>query len=477
MLKRILTIVLILLLLPLTAAGVYGFVWWKVSTAADELVLQLSPFAQMTYAQVHIDPLEKAVGLKQISITPQGSSGDLTIDSVIVRAPSWGFLLDLQEQINKGNMPDSFSLDLKGVNINLNSGYVKDWATLAVDMQSQAPQSYDTLACGNLQYFGLPEMLKMGYRNVRSDMRIAYQFDPLDQALKFDVLSDMQGVMKADMTMEIQIATDSLNIQTAMFSQPKLQRFEMRYKDGGYNVRRNKFCAELNKEPVEQYRENYAALLNQRLKYEGWVIPEPLFDAIDSLNDPRASAYVRIDIPQGFGTQSMVMIQGPSDLLNMLSPYMELGGKAVSLDGLDWEMLSPEDRRIEHAKLKALQGDAENKALAASEVENSEAAVIAEAADDKKPTESVKSQSVVTQKYVESTPNRGKSFKVVKLSVLPRYIGQPVVLYTYFGRKVEGKLLSVDDAEVTVLHRLVDGRGTATYPIARNKIETVMLFH
>ena len=469
MLKRILTIVLILLLLPLTAAGVYGFVWWKVSTAADELVLQLSPFAKMSYAQVHIDPLEKEVGLKQISITPQGSSGDLTIDSVIIRAPSWGFLLDLQEQINKGNMPDSFSMDLKGMNINLNSGYAKDWAALAADTQTQAPQSYDTLACGNLQYFGLPEMLKMGYRNIRSDMRIGYQFDPLDQELKFDLLSDVPGVMKADMTMQVKIATDSLNVQTAMFSQPKLQRLEMRYNDTGYNVRRNKLCAALNDESVELYREKYAALLGQRLKYEGWQIPQPLFEAIDGLNAPRASAYVRIDIPQGFGPQSMVMIQGPNDLLSMLSPYMEFGGKAVSLDGLDWEMLDPAEQRIELSKLKALQGDDENTELATADATDGEEVGAVD--------ETVKEQPVAKPKFVESTPNRGESFKVVELSVLPRYIGQPVVLYTYFGRKIEGKLLSVNNSEVTVLHRVIDGRGTATYPIARNKIETVMLFH
>lgn len=473
MLKRILTIVAVLLLLPALAAAGYGFIWWKVSTAADNIAQQISPFVQMKYGKVHVDLLETEVGLRQISLLPQGSSGDITVESLTLRAPSWNFLLDLEEQLNKGNMPDSFHMDLQGVTMDMNSDYAKDWAAMATEMQMGAPQGYDTLACGDLKFFGLSEVRKMGYGRILTNLSFDYTFDSLDQQLNFEVATETQGMMQADVLMQVRIATESLNVQTAMFAQPELQRFEVRYKDTGYNVRRNKFCAKLNEESVEQYREKYAALLAQRLKYEGWIIPQPLFEAMDSLNNPRASAYARIDIPQGLGPQSMVMIQGPGDLLNMLAPYAEVAGKPVSLDGLDWKMPDESERKAELAKLRALQNPELEQQASGALPSISGEDVVTEPVVEK--AEKAKTAVAIAKHEIEK-PKR-KSFKFVKLSVLPKHIGGQVILRTYFGRKVKGKLLSVTSKEVTVLHRLVDGRGTATYPIARDKIDTVQLYH
>ena len=73
--------------------------------------------------------------------------------------------------------------------------------------------------------------------------------------------------------------------------------------------------------------------------------------------------------------------------------------------------------------------------------------------------------------------NGGKSFKSVDVPMLSGHLGKPVILYTYFGRKVEGRLVSVKNNIVTVEHRLVSGRGTATYPIAADKIQSVKLYY
>ncbi|WP_415899344.1 hypothetical protein [Neptuniibacter sp. QD48_11] len=453
--------VLLVILAPITLfAAVYGFVWWKVSTAAESFAKDIAPFAKMTYQDIHIDLVEAQVGLKGISFVPTGSEGEIGVQSAVLKAPSWGFVLDLEEKLSKGELPDAFNVDLKGLNINLNSGYMQDWGRIALEAQREAGQSYDALACGGLEFIGLPEIRKMGYGNLNSDVSFQYHFDPLDKELNFDLQSRTKQVANMSMSLVLKVASETLNMQSIVFAQPQLKHIEARYFDRGYNKKRNKFCANLNKEPVKSYRERYKGLLSKRLAYEGWKIPDELFNAFEGLNNPGSSLYLRVDVPKGFGLQSMAMIQTPSDLVRELNPYVEFSKKYVALDGLEWSEPDPEGERL----LRELMQSQEPPELVLGE----EIEKVVE--PEEKPKAPIY-QRPKPEKAVE------KSFKKIEVEKLGGHIGKPVILYTYFGRKVEGRLVAVTDAVVTVEHRLVSGRGTATYPVAYDKIQSAQLYH
>jgi hypothetical protein len=54
------------------------------------------------------------------------------------------------------------------------------------------------------------------------------------------------------------------------------------------------------------------------------------------------------------------------------------------------------------------------------------------------------------------------------------YAGQPVILRTYFGRRIEGTLIRVADGNLEVEQRL--DRGVAIFPIAVDKVAEVSVF-
>ncbi len=469
MIKRVASLTMLILIPVILFAGVYGFVWWKVSQAADSFAKDVSPFVEMTYKQIHIDLAEAEVGLREMSFTPSGMEGEIGLQSVTVKAPSWGFLLELEEKLSKGELPESFNIDVKGLDINMQSGYMQDWGRMATDMQRQAGPGYDTLGCGDLQFFSVADIRKMGYSRLRSDVAIQYYFDKTDRQLNFDMQSKTAQMADMSLSLDVQVASDTLNMQTIVFAQPQLKRIETRFYDRGYNIKRNNYCADLNKESMELYRERYAGLFRKQLAYEGWTIPEPLFVALDGLNNPGGSMYLRVDMPQGFGMQSMALVQKPTDLIDALSPYVEFSGKPVQLDGVSWSEPDPEGQRLLH-ELRL--GD-----NSADQPETSDL-VLGEEAETVQPQQDL---AVVESYRTESRRMRveksGKSFKDVEMPKLVSHLGEPVILYTYFGRKVQGKLISVTDKVVTVEHRLIDGRGTATYPIARDKIQSARLYY
>jgi hypothetical protein len=469
LIKRVATLLSIILIPVLLFAGVYGFVWWKVSEFADDFSRDISPFAEMKYKQIHIDLAEAEVGLRGMNFTPTGMEGDIGLESVILKAPSWGFILSLEEKLSQGELPEEFNVDIKGLDIDLKSGYMQDWGRMASDVQRQAGPGYDTLGCGKLQYFSVADMRKMGYSRIRSDLSVQYSFDAVDKKLNFDMQSKTTNMADMSISMDIGVASDTLNMQTIVFAQPELKRVETRFYDRGYNKRRSTFCADLNKESVADYRLRYAELFNQRIAYDGWTIPESLLSALDSLNKPGGSMYFRVDLPQGFGMQSMAMVQSPVDLIDALNPYVEFNGKPVVLDGVSWSEPDPDGRRLLH-ELET--GDS-------VEGDDQEGLVLGEKLE---PEEIVEAEAPVYEKGPSYSRNKSikkaaKSFKTVELPKLSSHIGEPVILYTYFGRKVQGKLITVTEKVVTVEHRLIDGRGTATYPIARNKIETARLYY
>ena len=193
--------------------------------------------------------------------------------------------------------------------------------------------------------------------------------------------------------------------------------------------------------------------------------------------------YVRVDIPDGFGTQHMMMVQKPTDLIDSLSPYVEFNGKPVLVSGIEWEMPDPNAISMHEAMAQhsaaAAKDDASSEVKEGDPIENlnlQEEDGGTDAASDEK-SESQQLANLSRDKSSLRRQKLEKGFKQVELPVLANHIGEQVILYTYFGRKVEGALVMVTSSVVTVEHRLVGGRGTATYPIAMDKIQRAELFY
>lgn len=457
---RLLKIIVAVILIPVfLGAGGYGFVYWKITSSADSFAKEISPFVTMTYQDVHIDILETEIGLKNISLEPVGSQGHILVEALRMKAPSWLYYLDFESQISNGNLPETLDLKMQGLIIDLQSGYMNDLANQTLSLQGESLQSYDALACGDRTHFSLTDLKNMRYNALKSDLSLLYYFDPNNQTLNFDL--DTSTALMMDMSAELEIAVSSsdLKMQTLMFAQPSMKLLELRYKDKGFNKRRMIFCAKETGKSEAEYRSFYRQELQAYLTAQGWQIPDALYDDYDQINNPSGSLYARIEHPTGFNAQTMVLIQKPTDILAVLEPYIEVNGKPVDLEGIGWEIPDV------------------TKTLSSTNQFSEPTAVVPDKVDVEEGQ--IETPVVATKPRKKSSFERPKvkSFKPVSVSSLRSHIGEKVKLFTYFGRNVEGTLISVTSSVVKVEHRLVDGRGTAIYPIALDKIQTAKLYH
>lgn len=456
--KKVGLILLVILLLILIAVGVYGFAWWKLKQSADQFARQLAPFAELNYTDVFLDLPNSQIGIKEMRLQPVGMNGVILLDRATIIFSSWSELFELQQKLAQGQLPDALRIELKKLQLDLHSGYMQDFGLILEQSQRQAGVvSHGALACGDLSYFTLADMRRMGVQRILSDIAFSYAFKPAQKQIDVQFKINSPGLSKIDLASTLQLSIDALSAQTAVFAQPRLKSIELAVADRGYNVRRSKYCAGLNDESVDEYQLNHSKALQQAFTGAGWLVTEETVQAYSAFYRPGGQLLVRISHPEGLGVQHMATIQTPLQLLKTLNPHIAINQQALSLETVGWQLPDPDSTP------PSLKSD-----------------IVAQEQLETPPDAEV---DPYTQTYITAPraqyglkKDQTKSFKEVDLAELEQSIGKQVRLFTDFGQSVEGELLEVTAKEVIVERRLIDGRGTATYPIAKDKIQIAELF-
>lgn len=427
-------------------AGMYLFLWWKIKVVADNFSEDISPFAIMSYQSVLVDLTEARIGLREVSFIPVGMEDEISIKSIIFSAPSIGSLLGIQTKLSQGELPDELNIHINKIRASMGDDYMQAWQQSMLEVRNESGSDSELIACGNVKMLGIPEMMQMGYSYLESNIGLQYQLDSTNGRLDMELSLAVDNMFDSRTTMVFPSKEEQLSLQVLPSIIYNVKRVEFWQKDKGFNQRYSSLCARLNHETVEQYYEKYTKSLRKSLKYEGWTLPNSVFEAYRKVSLPNSEINLRVDIPNSFNIQQ---IKQPLDILYILNPYVELNGEPVYLDGITWFEPDPDGERL----LQELRKSEEDRDSSAQE----------------------SSKMIHSRRYEEPKEDK-KAFKSVDISELEEHIGQPVILYTYFGQKVQGRLLSIDNNIVVVRRRLPNDKGTATYPINRKRIQNARLY-
>jgi len=448
-------LILLVLFVGLLAASAYLYAWWQVTRTADALKNTIAPFLDMRYDSVEIDPLQSEAGLLNVRLTPVGMQDAVLVERMVFKTANPWSLLMAPTNLEKGRLPEAFSFVVSGINFDLQSDFMQMLTAQTAAMQAQVGTSYETLGCGDLNLMGLKQWQQMGFRQLTSDLQLNYRMDPLVQSARFDLFAETAGVARVESSLQIGVSEQQPTLAGLMTPNTLLESIEVRMQDLGYNLRRNRLCAQLNEEEVAEYRTRYREMLAIRLAQDGWSIPVALLDAYDTLNNPGGSMLVRVRPQMVMGPQAAALLQQPGDLLAVLKPYVEFSGKPASVQDVRWDPNKKQKPALAEPS-------------PATPAESESATASTEADDTASETRAERLAGIGKPLIVLPQP---KTLQRVKVHELSGHIGQHAVLRTYFGRRVEGRIVSVTGAEVVIEHRPPDGRGTATYPIARDKIQ------
>lgn len=460
--RRIGTLLLVLVLL---VGAAYGLYWYKVKTSIDELVEQVAPFAQVKYGAIYAHP-DGTVGVDQLEVTPMGGDEPITAVAVRVRPNSPMYWLTGGEE-----PPEALSVHLEQLEQGLDGGLLKSMQQ-QMDLQREANPlhvSPSALGCGDVRQLDINALRGMGYRSLVMDLDLHYSGDQQTRKLAFTIDTDIDNLAKLSFDMRLSADPDQLRNPMQATGTARLEKFELKYTDNGYNARLSNYCSKESGLPAPEYRAEHMRLYEAWLDTNGIEIPDSWLQAYSELQGSGARLTLSLNPIGGFGAGEMMMAQDPVYLIEKVNPAIEVNGKSLSLDGIDWMQLISQVSQAGSAAAVARNGAVQESevTLDPAEVEAGDMTTASEVADE----------SVVA---TTARPSRnkdkpmGKSFKQTPKDQLGDHLGAQVRIFTYFGRDVSGQLVAVDSGGIRVSQRLA--QGVAEYPLEYERIEQVEVY-
>lgn len=375
--------------------------------------------------------LNGEVTIKNLTFRPTGYSQIINIDAIEVQTDMKKLLLSGSARLNS-HIPTSLTMSFKNARVSNGNG----------DLQSAINRAnYWPMAANFLGAFGCGESAGPSFSdqqwqqifpsNPSFDMELSYSLVDdyhIDFNLNIENYDDWYIVWSGTLTR-------SSDIEKISFSDTVIDTLYYYHIDQGFNKKRNDVCATANKGSFAAYRLNSAEEIQKYLRvfanqempavisnqYQRALSENIELNAIFDLRDPRyifevaamsqMDYYSKVDIETALGE----------------GEYQKVALSDINFLDLDMETL--------RAEMEAKQKEAERLEAEAN-----------------KPKELLKT---ITRKI-------GKSVNEVTITDWSQAIGQNIKVRTKRGRPIFGRLLSINDKQLTITTKYMKGNATIT---------------
>jgi len=480
----------VLFLALLVVAGGYGFYWYQVKRQVDAVVAEMRPFMQIEYSGLYVNPLSE-IRVNGIRATPVGFTDPFTIDAISFRSSDPLFLMDPGAALNKGRYPAQVSMAMEGLGVNLNAPWLLELEQQAQLLEGPDFISPEALGCGDLSRLDLATLREMNIRRMNMDFYTVFQFDELMGEIRMD--SDMQMRDFASVGSSTRLTVPAGNLSPEMMMGTlRMNRLAFNFTDSGYNQRKADFCAARGGISQEEYLELHAGLFRQWLMGEGIYLDDLLADLYLELNRPDARLELIISPPGGVGPEIIMMAQSVDALLEFLNPVVNVNDRTLLLKDVNWEALmqapvvrspaaTPQVMEIAplSAEVELPEDEAVEQADQVSVEESAVAATMPDEVVDGVTADSVAEPAAQVALLMPGIPARPQTrperrFQATSTDELDQYLGLPVRFYTVMGKRVEGRLISIEDGSLRVEQRV--NRGVAEYPVSIDRVSALEVY-
>ena len=444
---------------------------------ADKLQTQVS----LTYASFSLGP-EGDIYLGDAQIRSVAGPDLITADRVVIRHADISYLRSLWESMLEypvgKRWPDRLSIRLEGARIELSDKNVKQLDRLLLNKTGDMDQAVIAMfTCREDDRFSFHLLKAMGISALTGTFDLDYSLNKVNKELQAQIQLTLDQLLTADAyisfatepTPEVDEATQPVaasqsearhsnpvrrtktkslrHLDSDIFAEHSLElkAFRLSYADQGFHTGRNKFCALVQEESEKQYLRVTGELFSDYLTQQGWNLTEE--------SKHNFSAFLQ---PQGHFEFDVAA----------LKPYVVSGEKALSL--------SPSAELLQSFyPLLVLNNKNED-------LRSMWADITVAAPDGPMSVDEVEARKAIVRAAILKAVGRApdvyeRTFKVIAAVDADSYIGKRVKLETYFGRKVEGRLMQIEGDVLYVKEHL--HQGSAIYPVAREKITQIEAFY
>ena len=288
----------------------------KVSSNVDNVLLMLSPFANVTYTGVS-STMGGTLSIDDLSVQVNGYRDPIRADRLSLVTPGFWHLMNLSDigmNTVSGEMPDSLGFEIVGLESKVDSDLLRYLHKVGQE-QTQTDQEADAAAACTGKFGYSPDDLKsLGYSTLEVDLHVGYRKEAAD------LVVDVQTAVKDmyDMTLEMTLGGGLSPQAIAMGTyRPKLVDGRLEYIDRSLDQRTTTFCERAGLDAAEVVAAKLDAFMEFG-KESGIVFDEQIVEPYKDFLDGK-STFVIMAKPHEPVTMSQIGLYKPSDVPALLN--------------------------------------------------------------------------------------------------------------------------------------------------------------
>ncbi len=413
-------IVALAVLALLVAGGAHWYLQQKVESALEDFIKELYPVAVISYQNTSSSLLDSSIGVESLTINPRAVRDEIKIERIVFHAPNIKFLIDAEEVLKNGDIPEKMRVSITGLTISTDGGIAR-----AIDKEASAPTlgaRDNAYGCADVKQFGFSELAEMGYEQVSVDLDLSYEYNPAVGELRMSSLWSNRQMFELEIAGIFEVENSGFKLDQIDRLFDLMSSMQITYRDLGFNQSTIDYCNRNrgDKEYVSAHIEAFKQDLQDKL---GIIPSKPLVDAYRTFMQESGIINITSNLRQPMNPEYFSLYK-PRDVILLLRPDITVNGQAVDIPYADL--------------LKAS----------------------AEKPDKEKPAEN----TVAEQETIsDPQPRKSAEFAAVEIPQLAEHIGDMVRVTTKQGTTRTGILIDTSRSriKVEVNHR----GGSVTYPI------------
>ncbi len=309
-------------------ALVKGSLWYFTQQFVDDQITQAKPFAQISYKEIKTSFTGSAT-VNQIQVYIPALDESFSIEAIKFAAPNLITLLSLDSKLQNNELPESLSLIILGIAIDLDSSLMK--MTDDPDVEPTQLDVFSTLACGEIHRIGRKALGRMGYDSITTDIFLNYQFNKRNKILRYNLKNSIRDMTHFNFSGELHDVSD-INSLANNSAQPGPITLEII--DDSYIQRKNNFCANQEGRKVEEYINEHILQIKEYLLSYGVKPEEGLLNAYKTIVETSNPIRIEADLSNLTGTEEIMSFE-PNDLIQFVRLKLYVDNKRINEISID----------------------------------------------------------------------------------------------------------------------------------------------
>ena len=305
-----------------------GGLWYLTQEFVDNQIIKAKPFVDISYNEID-SSLTGSATVSKVKVFIPALDETLYIESIQFLTPDLQTLFTLDSQLNNKQLPESLSLLISGLQLDLNGNIMKLMDN--PDVEPTQLEVFSTLACGETYRIGSSAMTQMGYDDLTSDIILRYQFDPRNKKVNYSIRDNIRDMTHITLSGDIHNVSD---LNSFSDKSARLGKISLEFQDDSYIERKNRFCAKQSKQSVEDYIVDHTTKVKTYLLSYGVIPEEGLLNAYKTLLETSGTVLFEADLSNLTGTEEFKTFV-PNDVIQFMRLKLFVNGERINEISVD----------------------------------------------------------------------------------------------------------------------------------------------